>query len=78
MHNECVRLLIGELRNIHSLKPWGLYEVLTEKYEWNPAAAEEFADFLLPMLDYDPTRRAKARECLTHPWLSDVDADNSL
>ncbi|CAN8018866.1 unnamed protein product [Ixodes persulcatus] len=60
----------GELRHISNLKPWGLYEVLTEKYDWSPGAARAFADFLLPMLDYDPASRAKASECLSHPWLN--------
>ncbi|KAG1670928.1 SRSF protein kinase 1 [Nymphon striatum] len=59
----------GELRHITKLKPWGLYEVLTEKYEWAPTDAKEFADFLLPMLSFDPEKRAKATECLNHPWL---------
>lgn len=60
----------GELRNITGLKPWGLVDVLREKYEWSPKDAEEFADFLKPMLDYDPNRRATAAECLKHPWLN--------
>lgn len=59
----------GELRNITGLKPWGLVSVLTEKYEWSHTDAEEFADFLKPMLDFDPNRRATAYECLQHPWL---------
>ncbi|XP_075751617.1 SRSF protein kinase 3 isoform X2 [Rhipicephalus microplus] len=60
----------GELRHISNLKPWGLYEVLTEKYDWTPADAQAFADFLLPMLAYDPASRAKASDCLRHPWLT--------
>lgn len=59
----------GELRHITKLKPWGLYEVLTEKYEWDPAEAQAFTDFLLPMLAFDPVERAKASDCLKHPWL---------
>lgn len=60
----------GELRSITGLKPWGLFEVLTEKYEWSPKEAEEFASFLKPMLEYDPKKRATAAECLQHSWLS--------
>ncbi|KAG1670927.1 SRSF protein kinase 2 [Nymphon striatum] len=70
--NKCLeqqRSRRGELRHITKLKPWGLYEVLTEKYEWAPTDAKEFADFLLPMLSFDPEKRAKATECLNHPWL---------
>lgn len=60
----------NELRHITGLKPWGLEAVLTEKYEWSSKDAKEFADFLKPMLDFDPDRRATAAECLKHPWLN--------
>ena len=63
------RLSVGELRNIQSLKPWALIDVLTEKYKWDEARARQFADFLLPMLEYDPNVRASAQTCLQHPWL---------
>lgn len=64
----------GELRNIVGLKPWGLVDVLTEKYEWSLDQAIEFAEFLKPMLEYDPTKRATAAECLAHSWLSKNDS----
>lgn len=59
----------GELRHIAWLKPWDLYDVLTDKYNWSPQDAKDFAAFLRPMLDFDPNRRATAAECLQHPWL---------
>lgn len=59
----------GELKHITGLKPWGLYEVLTEKYDWTPSEAREFAEFLTPMLEFNPSMRATAAECLKHPWL---------
>ena len=87
----------GELRHITKLKPWPLYDVLTEKYEWNPQTAKgddfyyyylfmcllfashriinmlsEFADWLLPMLAFDPTERATAMDCINHPFLADM------
>lgn len=62
----------GELRHITKLKPWGLFEVLTEKYEWDVEEARDFAEFLHPMLAFDPEQRATAAECLQHPWLTGV------
>ena len=62
--------LAGELRNILKLKPWGLFEVLVEKYEWDPEEAQNFADFLIPMLEFDPEKRVTAGMALKHPWLS--------
>ncbi|XP_076307907.1 SRSF protein kinase 3-like isoform X2 [Tachypleus tridentatus] len=59
----------GELRHITKLKPWGLVEVLTEKYEWDISEAQAFTDFLIPMLMFDPNLRAKASDSLKHPWL---------
>lgn len=60
----------ADLRHIAGLKPWGLEDVLTEKYEWSRKDAEEFAAFLKPMLDFDPDKRATAAQCLQHPWLN--------
>lgn len=59
----------SQLRHITGLKPWSLFEVLTEKYDWEQSEAREFTNFLRPMLDVDPCRRATAEECLRHPWL---------
>ncbi|XP_051175922.1 SRSF protein kinase 3 [Leptopilina boulardi] len=59
----------GELKHITGLKPWGLCAVLIEKYDWSASEAREFADFLTPMLEFDPDLRATAAECLKHPWL---------
>ncbi|XP_035236518.1 SRSF protein kinase 3 isoform X2 [Anguilla anguilla] len=60
----------GELRHISNLKPWGLFEVLLEKYEWPLDQAAQFSDFLLTMLEHVPAKRATAAQCLQHPWLS--------
>lgn len=60
----------GKLRHIKNLKPWNLYRVLHEKYQWTEQHALEFSDFLMPMLTYDWKKRATARDCLTHPFLS--------
>ncbi|XP_044035985.1 SRSF protein kinase 1b isoform X3 [Siniperca chuatsi] len=60
----------GDLRHITKLKPWGLFDVLVEKYEWSKEEAHTFSSFLLPMLDLVPERRATAAQCLSHPWLT--------
>nr|XP_056723627.1 SRSF protein kinase 1 [Euleptes europaea] len=60
----------GDLKHITKLKPWGLLEVLVEKYEWSQDEAAAFTDFLLPMLELNPEKRATAAQCLRHPWLS--------
>uniref|UniRef100_A0A3B3UBR3 non-specific serine/threonine protein kinase n=1 Tax=Poecilia latipinna TaxID=48699 RepID=A0A3B3UBR3_9TELE len=60
----------GDLKHITKLKPWGLLEVLVEKYEWPREEAACFSDFLLPMLELVPEKRATAAECLRHSWLA--------
>ncbi|TKS70843.1 SRSF protein kinase 1 [Collichthys lucidus] len=60
----------GDLRHITKLKPWALFDVLVEKYEWSKDEAHTFSSFLLPMLDLVPERRATAAQCLSHPWLT--------
>lgn len=60
----------GELRHITKLKPWSLFDVLVEKYGWSHEDAGHFTQFLLPMLEMVPEKRASAGECLNHPWLT--------
>ncbi|XP_056305609.1 SRSF protein kinase 1 [Danio aesculapii] len=60
----------GDLRRIAVLRPWGLYEVLVEKYHFLLREASLFSDFLLQMLNFLPERRATAAQCLKHPWLN--------
>ncbi|RHZ69355.1 hypothetical protein Glove_284g109 [Diversispora epigaea] len=68
----------GELRHIHRLRHWKLADVLQEKYLLSRNEADFMADFLLPMLDLNPDKRATARQSLQHLWHQiDVDKDNS-
>lgn len=67
---DSVFLPVGELRHITKLKPWSLFDVLVEKYGWPHEDAAQFTDFLIPMLEMVPEKRASAGECLRHPWLS--------
>eukprot|EP00053_Salpingoeca_punica_P015993 m.149135 g.149135 ORF g.149135 m.149135 type:complete len:604 (+) comp16850_c0_seq1:145-1956(+) len=60
----------GELRHIRKLKPWPLKDVLQDHYHFEEEEAKTFADFLVPMLDLNPLRRATPSESLKHRWLS--------
>lgn len=62
----------GELQRIAKLKPWGLKDVLIEKYKFSVTDAIEIADFLMPMLALQPELRADAGGMINHPWLSDA------
>ena len=59
----------GQLRSIPQLKPWGLDNVLSEKYEWGKEETAGFVEFMLPMLEYLPLHRITAEECLRSAWL---------
>mmetsp|Transcript_2898 Transcript_2898/g.8862 ORF Transcript_2898/g.8862 Transcript_2898/m.8862 type:complete len:467 (+) Transcript_2898:491-1891(+) len=58
-----------ELKHIRSLQFWSMKDVLREKYFFSPEESNLFSDFLLPMLSFEPSRRATARQCLQHPWM---------
>lgn len=59
----------GELRHIRSLKFWPCERVLIEKYNMAEKDAQELSAFLIPMLDFNPAKRASAADMLKHPWL---------
>lgn len=41
-----------------------------EKYEFSEQDAKDMADFLVPILDFDPEKRPTAAQCLLHPWVN--------
>ena len=41
-----------------------------EKYKFNEVEATSFAEFLEPLLAWDPDKRASAQTALDHPWLT--------
>jgi len=65
----------GELRHIKRLRFWPLDRVLIDKYRLPRDEAEALTEFLLPMLEFVPEKRATAAEMLTHPWLQDDNVD---
>lgn len=44
--------------------------ILREDHGFDPQEAEELAEFLDSLLQFDPSRRASAAQALRHPWLS--------
>jgi len=59
----------GQLRHVENLKPITLTQLLTETYNYPHHEARQFANFLQPMLQVDPSLRATAAEMLQHEWL---------
>ena len=60
----------GKLKRIKSLVYYPLKNVLVEKYHFKENEAQALSDFMMPMLEYYPEKRASARELLRHPWLN--------
>ncbi|XP_078240173.1 SRSF protein kinase 3 [Pogona vitticeps] len=60
----------GALLRMSWISFYDLYHILTDKHSWPAHQAAVFTNFLLPMLEYAPERRAPAEKSLQHPWLS--------
>ena len=59
----------GNLLRIKNLQFWNLKSVLITKYKIKENEAKSLCDFLLPMLEYYPEKRASAKTMLNHYWL---------
>lgn len=59
----------GNLKHIKQLKFWPVQEVLMEKYHFPRHEAQAVADFMMPLLDFDPKTRATALDALESDWL---------
>ena len=63
----------GRIRGHKKIKDyWPLKSVFLEKYELDETLAQELTDFMLPMLEFDPRKRATAEEMLNHKWFDDL------
>jgi len=60
----------GHLRRISGLNYWPLKKVLMEKYRIKEEEAQALSDFLVPMLEWYPHKRATAYDLLGHKWLN--------
>lgn len=54
------------------LKYRSLQQLLEQKYRLETSEAKGLADFLLPMLAFEPDKRPNAKEFAHHPWLVDT------
>jgi serine/threonine protein kinase len=59
----------GNLKHIKQLKFWPVQDVLMEKYHFPKEEAQAVADFMMPLLDFDPKTRATALDALESDWL---------
>ena len=66
----------GNLIRIKNLQFWSLKNVLITKYKIKENEAKSLSDFLLPMLEYYPEKRASAKKMLSHYWLKMKDNYN--
>ncbi|KAI9785411.1 MAG: serine/threonine protein kinase, CMGC group [Peltula sp. TS41687] len=62
----------GELRHIHRLRHWALPDVLREKYHFSAEDSARVADFLTPMLELNPEKRADAGGMVGHAFMRDT------
>ena len=63
-------------KNIDKLRHFPLQRLLMQKYRFKKQEADMFADFMLPILQWEPTKRPSAQELLKHPWLTMPDEYN--
>lgn len=61
----------GDLRNIKDLHPRALYDVLRD-YGFDGDDSQHIVEFLLPMLETNPRKRADAGGMSNHEWLKDT------
>ncbi|GAX09950.1 serine/threonine-protein kinase SRPK1 [Fistulifera solaris] len=62
----------GNLRHIKQLKFWPMEDVLSEKYHFSRDEAVAIADFVRPLLDFDPKTRMTAEQALQSDWLQSI------
>ena len=63
-------------KNIDKLRHFPLQRLLMQKYRFKKEEADMLADFLLPILQWEPTKRPTAQTLLSHPWLTMPDEYN--
>lgn len=59
----------GNLKHIKQLKFWPIQDVLSEKYHFSKDDAQDIANFIRPLLEFEPCSRATALDALQSNWL---------
>ena len=59
----------GNLKRIKNLNFMGLKDLLTHYHKVKESEAEALAEFLMPILEIYPEKRATAAQMLNHYWL---------
>ena len=60
----------GNLKRKKEINSKSIKDILIKKYFFKENEAKALNDFLLPMLEYYPSKRATAKQMLGHPWLN--------
>ena len=60
----------GNLKRKKEMNSKSIKDILIKKYFFKEDEAKALNDFLLPMLEYYPSKRATAKQMLGHPWLN--------
>ena len=63
-------------KNIEKLRHFPLQRLLMQKYRFKKHEAEMLSSFLLPILQWEPSKRPSAQTMLNHPWLTMPDEYN--
>eukprot|EP01090_Pellita_catalonica_P021408 TRINITY_DN8003_c0_g1_i1.p1 TRINITY_DN8003_c0_g1~~TRINITY_DN8003_c0_g1_i1.p1 ORF type:complete len:544 (-),score=101.53 TRINITY_DN8003_c0_g1_i1:81-1712(-) len=61
----------GKLKCVNTYHRLPLETILKERYNFPAPVVAQFGSFLRGMLNLDPRKRATARQCLEHPFLTD-------
>ena len=61
---------LGKLKRIKNKKKINIKDILIDKYYFKEKEAQALTDFIMPMLEYFPEKRATARQMIKHPWLN--------
>lgn len=68
----------GDLKRIRRLKFWPMDRLLVDKYKFPEPDAQEFAQFLCPLLDFAPDKQPAAAQCPQHPGLKINDPNPTI